>query len=90
MTEKIVTWDGVPLRLVFCPDAIRQHFADDPRVLALSREKLLEIGASALDNGWLYDSFDTVLREAVLEHCGFTPKDEAEDGTNEDDATDGA
>ncbi len=79
ITEEIVVWRGLPLRLVFCPDAIRQHFNEDPRVLSLPRETLLEIGAAALDDNALYAAFNKALCTAIEEQCGFNP-DDGEDG----------
>lgn len=50
ITETTPVLDGLPLRLSFAPDAIREHFDgdDDDPTVGLNDAQLAEIGAAAL------------------------------------------
>lgn len=64
--EKIAVKDGLPLRLSFSPQAIREHFGDSPAVQALSNEKLASVAESILSGDELYAVFHRLLVEALV------------------------
>ena len=72
-TERFPVVGGLPLRLSFAPDAIREHFEDDhedPRrreVEAMSDEQLERVGARALTDAGLYRAFHEALILALVE-----------------------
>ena len=62
-TEEVVAVDGLPLRLSFTPDAIREHFegGDYASVDKMSDEELAQVGATALTDDGLYRAFHEAL-----------------------------
>ena len=66
-TEEIASYAGLPLRLSFEPQAIREHFEDDPdygaSVAAATDEQLAHIGMVALESDRLYEVFHELLCE---------------------------
>lgn len=72
--EETVFVDGMPLRVDFSPEAIRQHF-DKRRVDQLTDEQLLQVGQAALWSDDLWACFHEILCQAVEEELGFSPED---------------
>ena len=64
--EETVFVDGMPLRVDFSPEAIRQHF-DKRRVDQLTDEQLLQVGQAALWSDDLWACFHEILCQAVEE-----------------------
>ncbi|NUS02064.1 MAG: hypothetical protein HOV97_05815 [Nonomuraea sp.] len=61
--------DGLPLRLSFTPEAIREHFeADDLNLDEVDDETLMAVGAAALQDDLLYRAFHDALTWALSEH----------------------
>jgi len=62
---------GLPLRLSFTPDALREHFEIDeemePLLDRLSEDEIAEAGAIALQDDRLYETFHEVLCDAIQE-----------------------
>lgn len=72
-TETIPESNGLPLRLSFSPDAIREHFDDDPEgalVASLDDATLAAIGEAALSDDALYEAFHQSLTAALTEKIG--------------------
>jgi hypothetical protein len=51
--------------LWFTPDAIREHFDDDPRVQLATDERLLRVGMDALSCDVIYEAFHEALKDAL-------------------------
>lgn len=69
-TEDFPVVGGLPLRLSFTPDAIREHFDGDDdgiseKVESMTDDQLAEVGASALMDDRLYGVFHEVLCDAL-------------------------
>lgn len=64
-----VSSNGLPLRLSFAPDAIRQHFESDkeiePLLDAMTDDELKDVGEAALADDRLYAVFHEILCDAV-------------------------
>jgi len=79
-TEEVIIYRGEPLRLSFEPNALREHFQDCGRaglqLVALSDERLAEIGLAALASDVLETAFNSALRDACEEIEGFDPEGE--------------
>lgn len=69
--EQVVVAGGLPLVLSFEPEAVIQHFEDDPAfsqlIEGLSREELATVGYAALVSDALYETFHAVLVAALDE-----------------------
>lgn len=77
VTEQFPTLHGVPLRLSFIPEAVREHFADDDSdvaraVAAMSEADLIQVASAALRDDRLYEAFHAALVEAAQEHQAGT------------------
>lgn len=75
-SEQITHIGGLPLRLSFEPDAIREHFdADDgfEHVESMGDTDLAAVGETALCDDRLYRVFHEVLVSALTEH-GHGPR----------------
>jgi hypothetical protein len=85
-TEEVTVVGGLPLRLSFEPEAIRQHFESVcvTDMDFFSDETLAQIAAIALQDDELYAAFNSVLRSAFIGVLGFDPDD-----TEEEDDDDG-
>lgn len=68
-TETFPVVDGLPLRLSFTPDAIREHFDSDDEfdVDSMTDEQLGEVGSIALQDDGLYRAFHEALEWAMKE-----------------------
>lgn len=65
--ERNAAWlaDENNYALWFTPDAIRDHFDDDPRVTLASDERLRRVGMDALSTDTIYEAFHEALKEAL-------------------------
>src|SRR5688572_233544 len=83
--ETFPSFDGVtPLRVSFCPDAIRQHFDDNPVIETLTDAQLLDIGDRALADDEVWAAFHTSLVRAAAAMTGL-PEDDFNDESWEED-----
>jgi hypothetical protein len=74
-TKRFPVVGTLPLRLAFCPDAIREHF-DAERVETMSDRQLSAIGAAALSDDELYTVFNAALRRAFIALASFDPDED--------------
>lgn len=81
--ETVTVVQGLPLRLCFEPDAIREHFGDSVKVEELGDHALQQIGADALVDDELYEAFDAVLRRAIQQQYGFDPDADEDEGDDD-------
>ena len=70
MQEDTAVYGGLPLRLSFHPDAIREHFEDDgtgtaAKVAAATDADLAAAAADAVADDELYELFHELLTDAV-------------------------
>lgn len=65
ITETYDVVDGLPLRLSFSVQAIREHFGDGDDLTGLDDEALRTIASYALADDLLYRTFHDVLDAAI-------------------------
>jgi len=85
-----VAYGGIPLRLSFVPNAIREHFEDDqafPEVEDMTDADLAEVGFEALAADRLYETFHEVLVDALQARRDTSATPSAEQPATQDQST---